>query len=193
MRQLIVDRKLRVCRLYRWRDRHHLRYPVLWASSESSHRQGIYADGPSPLRTTRQFQRYDEIAKPEECCHAVISLHAQGWNMRDDCSLSGGVATNGLRHSEEVGRGRGTGARLEKSHANTSKTGVDLPTRKKQEENPLLEEWRMFAALKQRDTSVSPRTRLAHYGRESSALRNQAETSRVAPTEAAAVQSDFSP
>ncbi|MGZ3644997.1 MAG: hypothetical protein ACXVCM_14250 [Ktedonobacteraceae bacterium] len=106
-----------------------MRYPVLWASSESSHRQGVYADGPSPLRTTRQFPRYDEIAKPAECCHAVMSLYAQGWSMRDDCSLSGGIATNGLRHSEEVGRGKGPGARLEKSHANTSKTGVDLPTR----------------------------------------------------------------
>jgi DmsE family decaheme c-type cytochrome len=39
---------------------------------------------------------------------------------------------------------------------------VDLPTRnlirKKQEENPLLGEWRMYAALKQLGISVSPRT-----------------------------------
>jgi transposase len=37
------------------------------------------------------------------------------------------------------------------SHANTSKAGVDLPTRnlirKKQEENPLLGEWRMCAVM----------------------------------------------
>src|SRR5260370_20877811 len=50
----------------------------------------------------------------------------------------------------------------EKSHANRSKPGVDLPTRnlirKKQEENPLLGEWRMYAALKQLGISVSPRT-----------------------------------
>jgi len=50
----------------------------------------------------------------------------------------------------------------DKSHANTSKPGVDLPTRniirKKQEENPLLGEFRMYAALKQRGISVSPRT-----------------------------------
>jgi transposase InsO family protein len=50
----------------------------------------------------------------------------------------------------------------DKSHANASKPGVDLPTRnlirKKQEENPLLGEWRMYAALKQLGISVSPRT-----------------------------------
>src|SRR5207247_11230971 len=50
----------------------------------------------------------------------------------------------------------------DKSHVNTSKPGVDLPTRnlirKKQEENPLLGEWRMYAALKQLGISVSPRT-----------------------------------
>lgn len=50
----------------------------------------------------------------------------------------------------------------DKSHANTSKLGVDLPTRnlirKKQEENPNLGEYRMFAALKQLGISVPPRT-----------------------------------
>jgi transposase InsO family protein len=50
----------------------------------------------------------------------------------------------------------------DKSHANTSKPGVDLPTRnlirKKQEENPLLGEYRMFAALKQLGITVPPRT-----------------------------------
>jgi hypothetical protein len=37
MRQLIVDRKRRVCRFYSWRDRRHLRYPVRRASSEPSY------------------------------------------------------------------------------------------------------------------------------------------------------------
>ena len=50
----------------------------------------------------------------------------------------------------------------DKSHANISKPGVDLPTRnlirKKQEENPLLGEFRMYGALKQLGISVSPRT-----------------------------------
>jgi transposase InsO family protein len=50
----------------------------------------------------------------------------------------------------------------DKSHANTSQPGVDLPTRnlirKKQEENPLLGEWLMYAALKQLGISVPPRT-----------------------------------
>ncbi len=50
----------------------------------------------------------------------------------------------------------------DKTHATTSKPDVDLPTcnliGKKQEENPLLGEFRMYAALKQLGISVSPRT-----------------------------------
>jgi hypothetical protein len=34
--------------------------------------RAVLADGPPPLRTTRQFPRYDEIVKPEQRRHAVI-------------------------------------------------------------------------------------------------------------------------
>jgi hypothetical protein len=54
----------------------------------SHHRvKAVLADGPPPSRIGRQFPRYEEILKPEERRHAVIRLHAQGWSMRDDCSL----------------------------------------------------------------------------------------------------------
>src|SRR5207237_10109140 len=50
----------------------------------------------------------------------------------------------------------------DKSNANKVKPRMDVPTRnlirKKQEENPLLVEWRMYAALKQLGIPVSPRT-----------------------------------
>src|SRR5437763_1920009 len=72
--------------------------------------------------------------------------------------------SRGLRFMRFSSDGWRKGCRGEasKSHANTSEPGVDLPTRnlirKKQEENPLLGEWRMYAALKQLGISVSPRT-----------------------------------
>jgi putative transposase len=123
--------------------------------------QAVLADGPRPSRTTRQFPRYEEIAEPEERRLVVIRLHAQGWSISTiarylDVSRPTVYAIL-KRWLEDGVRGL-----PDKSHANTSKPGVDLPTRnlirKKQEENPLLGEYRMFAALKQLGLTVPPRT-----------------------------------
>ena len=123
--------------------------------------KAVLADGPSPSRTTRQFPRYEEITEPEERRHAVIRLHAQGWSISTIASyleVSRPTIYAILKRWVEEGV-RGLS---DKSHANTSKPGVDLPTRnlihKKQEENPLLGEFRMYAALKQLGISVPPRT-----------------------------------
>jgi putative transposase len=121
----------------------------------------VLADGPPPSRMARQFPRYEEISEPEERRLAVIRLHAQGWSIATiarylDVSRPTIYAVL-KRWVEEGVRGL-----ADKSHANTSKPGVDLPTRnlmrKKQEENPLLGEYRMFGALKQLGISVPPRT-----------------------------------
>src|SRR6266567_5289958 len=136
---------------------------IQFSGRRPSHRtvKAVLADGPPPSRTGRQFPRYDEIAKPEERRQVVIRLHAQGWSI-STIALYLDVSRPTVyailkRWVEERVRGL-----ADKSHANTSKPGVDLPTRnlirKKQEENPLLGEWRMFAALKQLGISVSPRT-----------------------------------
>jgi putative transposase len=91
----------------------------------------------------------------------VIHLHAQGWSISTiarylDVSRPTIYAIL-KRWVEEGVRGL-----PDKSRANKSPPGVDLPTRnlirKKQEENPLLGEYRMFAALKQLGISVPPRT-----------------------------------
>jgi putative transposase len=88
-------------------------------------------------------------------------LHAQGWSISTiarylDVSRPT-IYTILKRWVEE-----GVGGLPDKSHANTSRPGVDLPTRnlirKKQEENPLLGEFRMHAALKQLGITVPPRT-----------------------------------
>ena len=91
----------------------------------------------------------------------MIRLHAQGWSISTiarylDVSRPTIYAIL-KRWVEEGVRGIS-----DKSHANISKQGVDLPTRnvirKKQEETPLLGEFRMYAALKQLGISVPPRT-----------------------------------
>ncbi len=123
--------------------------------------KAVLADGPPPQRTSRQFPRYAELGTPEERRQAVIRLHAQGWSISTIArylDVSRPIIYAILKRWIE----EGVQGLPDKSHANTNKPGVDLPTRnlirKKQEENPLLGEWRMYAALKQLGISVSPRT-----------------------------------
>lgn len=136
---------------------------IQFAGRRPSHHtvKEVLADGPPPSRTSRQFPRYEEITEPEERRLAVIRLHAQGWSISTiarylDVSRPTIYAIL-KRWVEEGVRGLS-----DKSHANTHQPAVDLPTRnlirKKQEENPLLGEFRMHAALKQLGISVPPRT-----------------------------------
>jgi putative transposase len=136
---------------------------IQFAGRRPSHHtvKAVLADGPPPSRTSRQFPRYEEIGTPEERRQAVIRLHAQGWSISTIArylDVSRPTIYEILKRWVE----EGVQGLADKSHANTSKPGVDLPTRnlirKKQEENPLLGEWRMYAALKQIDISASPRT-----------------------------------
>lgn len=123
--------------------------------------KAVLADGPPPQRTSRQFSRYEEMSTPQERRMAVIRLHAQGWSISTIArylDVSRPTIYDILKRWVQ----EGVQGLSDKSHANTSKPGVDLPTRniirKKQEENPLLGEFRMYAALKQLGISVSPRT-----------------------------------
>ncbi|GAC1310878.1 MAG: hypothetical protein NVSMB27_47730 [Ktedonobacteraceae bacterium] len=136
---------------------------IQFAGRRPSHHtiKEVLADGPPPSRTTRQFPCYEQITEPEERRLAVIRLHAQGWSISTIArylDVSRPTIYAILKRWVEEGM-RGLS---DKSHANTSKQGVDLPTRnvirKKQEENPLLGEFRMYAALKQLGISVPPRT-----------------------------------
>lgn len=123
--------------------------------------QAVLADGPQPSRTARQFPKYAAMAEPEERRLAVIRLHAQGWTIATIArylEVSRQTVYDILKRWVEEGV-RGL---VDKSHARTSAPRVDLPTRalirKKQSENPLLGEYRMYAALKQLGLSVPPRT-----------------------------------
>ncbi len=121
----------------------------------------VFAEGPPPSRTARQFSRYEELANPEERRLAVIRLHAQGWSISTIARYLGvsrpTIYATLKRWVEEGVRGL-----ADKSRTNTSHPGVDLTTRhlirKKQEENQLLGEYRRFGALKQLGITVPPRT-----------------------------------
>lgn len=112
--------------------------------------KAVLADGPHPTRTARQYSRYEEITDPEERRLAVIHLHAQGWGISTIArylDVSRPTIYAILKRWVE----EGVCGLSDKSRANTSKPGVDLPTRnlirKKQEENPLLGEFRMYTVM----------------------------------------------
>jgi putative transposase len=121
----------------------------------------VLADGPRPSRMARQFPRYEEIPDPEERRLAIIRLHAQGWSIS---TIARYLEVSRPTIYAILKRWVDEGVRglPDKSRANTGKPGVDLPSRnlirKKQEENPLLGEFRMYGALKQLGISVPPRT-----------------------------------
>lgn len=112
--------------------------------------KAVLADGPPPKLTGRQFPRYAEIDTPEARRMAVIRLHAQGWSISTIArylEVSRQTIYDILKRWIE----EGVQGPPDKSHVNTSKPGVDLPTRnlirKKQEENPLLGEFRMYTVM----------------------------------------------
>jgi transposase InsO family protein len=123
--------------------------------------QAVLADGPPPSRTTRQYPPYQELPDPEERRLAVIHLHAQGWAISTIARYLE-VSRQTIYEILERWVKEGVRGLADKSHARTSAAQVDLPTRalirKKQSENPLLGEYRMYGALKQLGLSVPPRT-----------------------------------
>ncbi|QBD75690.1 transposase [Ktedonosporobacter rubrisoli] len=161
MRQLIVDLKAEYAD---FTDREIAAIcAIQFNGRRPSHHtvKAVLTYGPPPQRTGRQFARYAEIVTPQERRQAVIRLHAQGWSISTiarDLDVSRPTIYDILKRWVE----EGVLGLADKPHVNTSKPGVDLPTRnlirKKQEENPLLGEFRMYAALKQLGISCSPRT-----------------------------------
>jgi putative transposase len=129
---------------------------------------------------------------PQERRHAVIRLHAEGWSISTIARylevLRPTIYGILSRWDKE-----GVQGLVDKSHANISKTGVDLPTRnlirKKQEDNPLLGEFRMYAALKQLGISVPPRTCGRIMAENRQLYGNQATPKRATPTKASPIQS----
>ncbi|MDQ6831813.1 MAG: helix-turn-helix domain-containing protein [Chloroflexota bacterium] len=127
----------------------------------SSHTiQRIIAETPPPLRATRRFSAYHEIADPAERRLAVIRLHSEGWAVK---SIAMYLDTGRETVYRTLRRwvAEGVAGLEDKSHARTGVRKVDLKaivTVKELQENPRLGEFRVHARLRQLGIFLSPRT-----------------------------------
>jgi len=120
----------------------------------------VLASGPPPSITTRRYQTWDQIPDPAERRLAVIRLHAEGWSVT---SIAEYLATSRQTVYATLKRWVKEGVRGldDKSHARKAPRGTTLEVMneiRKRQENPLIGEWRMHAALLQAGINVPPRT-----------------------------------
>ena len=80
MRQLIVDLKAEYPD-FSLREIAEICYVQFDRRPSHNTIKQVLADGPTPLRTTRQYPLYADIPDPAERRLAVIRLHAQGWSV----------------------------------------------------------------------------------------------------------------
>jgi putative transposase len=122
--------------------------------------QLVLASGPPPSITTRRYQTWDLIPEPAERRLAVVRLHSEGWSI---ASIAEYLAVSKQTVYTTLKRWvkEGVGGLDDKSHARKAPRVATLDIvneiRKKQE-NPLIGEWRMHAALLAMGIKVSPRT-----------------------------------
>jgi transposase len=124
--------------------------------------QRVLAEGPPATRKTRRFPPYQEMTDPATARHAIITLHAEGWNAK---SIAAYLATSRqtvhttLRRWIEEGR---LGLEDKSPGPKPGFRAVDFKTmttiEQKQQENPRLGGFRMHAALLRLGIRVSVRT-----------------------------------
>lgn len=120
----------------------------------------VLACGPPPSINTRRYQKWDQIPDPADRRHAVIQLHAEGWSIT---SIAQYLATSRQTVYATLKRWVNEGVKGldDKSRARKAPRKVTLEIAneiRKKQENPLIGEWRMHAALLQMGIKVSPRT-----------------------------------
>ena len=120
----------------------------------------VLASGPPPSIQMRRFPRFDDTPDPAQRRHNIVQLHAEGWSITS--------------MAEYLGTSRQTVYATLKRWVNEGVKGLDDKSRarkaprvvtmeianeiRKKQENPLIGEWRMHAALLQEGIKVSPRT-----------------------------------
>ena len=159
MRQLIVDLRVElpsmslreiaeICELrFHRRPSHHSIKMIL-------------ASGPPPSIRMRRFPLFNETADPAQRRHSIVQLHSEGWSVASIAAYlevsKQTVYTTLKRWVQEGVKGLD-----DKSHARKAPRKVTLEIAneiRKKQENPLIGEWRMHAALLQEGIKVSPRT-----------------------------------
>ncbi|MDP9349924.1 MAG: helix-turn-helix domain-containing protein, partial [Chloroflexota bacterium] len=88
MRQLIVDLRAEH-RAFRPNEIVTICY-VRFGRRPSPHTvQRVLADGPPPSRKNRRYPRYHEIPDAYDRCHAIVTLHAEGWSVKSIAAYLG--------------------------------------------------------------------------------------------------------
>lgn len=120
----------------------------------------VLASGPPPSITIRRYPTWEQISEPAERRIAVVRLHVEGWSVASIAEYLAvskqTVYTTLKRWVQEGVKGLD-----DKSHARKAPRVVTLEIAneiRKKQENPLIGEWRMHAALLQIGIKVSPRT-----------------------------------
>ena len=138
---------------------------ICWARyghRPSSHTvKRILAESPPPPRIHRRFPPYHAIADPSQRRLAIVRLHVEGWNAKSIAAYletsRQTVHTTLKRWAEEEFAGMPDKSRA--PHRPATKVTLRAMTRVKElQENPLLGEFRIHAALKRLGIFLSPRT-----------------------------------
>jgi len=122
--------------------------------------QLVLASGPPSSITARRYQTWDLIPESAERRLAVVRLHSEGWSV---ASIAEYVVVSKQTVYTTLSRWvkEGVEGLDDKSHARKAPRVAPLSVVneiRKQQENPLIGEWRMHAALLQIGIKVSPRT-----------------------------------
>jgi len=123
----------------------------------------VLAEEPIPLRMVRRYPPYNEIPEAKERTMAIISLHAEGWNVKSIASYLKTYRSTVYRTLHRfIEEGfEGLEDRPKKNSAGGGVRKVDLKaiaTVRRLQQNPELGEFRIHAALKQMGIHLSPRT-----------------------------------
>ena len=121
----------------------------------------ILAESPPPPRTHRRFPPYHAISDPIQRRLAIVRLHVEGWNATSIAAYletsRQTVHTTLKRWAEEEFAGMPDKSRAPHRRG-TKVTLRAMVTVKELQENPLLGEFRIHAALKRMGIFLSPRT-----------------------------------
>jgi transposase len=120
----------------------------------------VLASGPPPSIQTRRFPLFNDTADPAQRRHNIVQLHSEGWSV---ASIAEYLAVSKQTVYTILKRWVQEGVKGldDKSHARKAPRKVTLEIAneiRKKQENPLIGEWRMHAALLQEGIKVSPRT-----------------------------------
>lgn len=111
----------------------------------------VLASGPPPSIQMRRFPLFNETADPAQRRHNMVQLHSEGWSVT---SITEYLAVSKQTMYTTLKRWVQEGVKSldDKSHARKAPRKVTLEIAneiRKKQENPLIGEWRMHAALLQ--------------------------------------------